>query len=75
MQIVAALVDKGGKELWHTQIDLGEGFLPSVTPGDNILLETEANRRRALLRLADLAARAIVERLVVASAAATPGGV
>jgi hypothetical protein len=75
VQILATLVDRAGKQLWATQVDASEGFLPSVTPSDNTLLETEANRRRALLRLADTAAHAIVERLAVASAAATPGGV
>jgi hypothetical protein len=74
VQIVATLTDKHGKELWRTVVDMGEGFLPAQGSGDNVLLETEANRRRALLRLADEAARAIVERLVVASAVARPGG-
>ena len=61
------IIDKSGKELWRTQLNLSEGFMPSVTTDDNVLLETEANRRRALIRLAAQAARTIVEQLSVAS--------
>jgi len=86
VKIVAWLNDKAGKELWRTEVELGEAFLPSIRPSgevdvngtlkpnDNVLLETEANRRRALLRLADVAARTITERLAIAGTEPAPGG-
>ncbi|MBI5507565.1 MAG: hypothetical protein HY903_02310 [Deltaproteobacteria bacterium] len=73
LQLQAWLTDRQGKELWRTALELSESFLPSTATGDTVLLETEANRRRALLRLADAAARVLVERLGVASAAAAEG--
>ena len=66
VQIEVRLVTSAGRELWRTQISVDESFLPASTPSDTALLETEANRRRALLRLAHEAAREIHEQLSLA---------
>jgi hypothetical protein len=60
-----------GETLWSAELEASETFLPSSsdTPKQTQLLETEANRRRALHRLAEQMARAIHEQLTLESAA------
>jgi len=73
LQIVAWLHDRQGRELWRTTIDLEDRFLPSPNAGPARLLETEANRRRTLLRIAERAARMVVDRMGMAGQPPPPG--
>ncbi len=79
VRIEAWLHDKGDKELWHTAVDVAESFLPAAlpteitSPWDGQLAATEANRRRALRRLAETAAQQLSDRLAIANATTRPG--
>lgn len=70
LRIRAVLSDKAGKTLWSTEVSLNDSFLPAGSEASPTTktAETEANRRRALQRIAERAARMIHECLVVDSA-------
>jgi hypothetical protein len=68
VNIEATLVDLQKKELWRSDVAVGEDFLTSSDPNHN-LLATESNRRRAIIRLAQTAAKAVYQRFTLAGAA------
>ena len=71
--VVLATLNRGDKELWHTQVSLTDDFLPSLVSGEPATdLGTEANRREALSRLTRSAAQDIVDQLRVAAALTPP---
>lgn len=72
VRLRAVLVDAKGHSLWHDVIAVHDDFLPSTQSGPNDALTTEANRRRALERIAQSAAEAIHQRLSLAGSLA-PG--
>jgi hypothetical protein len=71
----ARLLD-GERELWSARAAAGDVFLPSESANtvETQTLETEANRRRALSRLAVALARELHQQLVMATALAGDRG-
>lgn len=70
----AELVDQAGGTLWRTDLNVQEDFLPANATTDPQPLATETNRRMALHRLAERAAGALHESLLMASALHPKGG-
>lgn len=67
VRIACSLRDNASRELWSTTFELTEDFIPSPASDAKYPLESEANRRRALVLLSRRAASEIQQRLLVAS--------
>lgn len=68
--LAARLVDHSGVELWSSSLRVYEDFLPPdslLLQDRNLALATESNRRRALHRLAQRAAKKLHAELVRSS--------
>jgi len=68
INIETILKDLKNEELWRSFVAAGEDFLTSTDPTHN-LLATESNRRRAIIRLSETAAKAIYQRFTLTGAA------
>jgi outer membrane lipopolysaccharide assembly protein LptE/RlpB len=73
--VVRARLIDGERELWTASVNANDSFLPSESPAsvETQTLETEANRRRALGRLAVSIARDLHQQLVIASSVKQAG--
>ncbi len=65
LRIRAKLVGKDGASKWESEVLVSDDFL-TVSGGELDLLATEANRRRALVRMAERAAAELCEQMVMA---------
>lgn len=72
ISLKAHLVNVHGKTLWTTRVSAGEDYLAQGGRTPETVLVTEANRRRAIKRLAETTARRIHEELILAGAAPQP---
>lgn len=69
LRVRAVLRAPGGQIFWDSQVvQVSEDFVPALSTGDNAPLVTEANRRRALRRAVETAARRLHESLTLAAA-------
>ena len=68
LRLRAELVDRDGKILWRRNFSLREDFLPAGANDYDSAVVNEANRRRALMRATEAAARQIHQRLILDAA-------